>query len=269
MYRIKITHAGDYMMIQKHAAISFGAPGKKRKKRMSETKEAQKKNNQKKKAEKLQLLMLMNFNKGYHVVLRYPKGNQGCTYREAEKKLASFLDKTRRQLKASGRPFKFIAITERGKRREALHHHMVIPDDPDLLTSIRKNWGNNFEVISMYEEGAYKELAEYFVKVETKEEAEKGKSKYHRSRNLQKPLEKSAITTKKWQEEPEIPKGYELVKDSFESGKIEALGGLPYQKYMVKRSGKKEKAKPAPKEKGILKKIFGKAKSLLGGRRAP
>lgn len=54
-------------------------------------------------------------------------------------------------------------------------------------------WGNHIKFNHMYREGLYKDLAEYFTKIETKEENGKGKSKYHRSRNLKEPETRIAV----------------------------------------------------------------------------
>ena len=139
------------------------------------------------------------------------------------------------------KPFKYIAITERGKRREALHHHMIIEGDPFLIREITRLWGNHIKISQMYEEGAYKDLAEYFTKIETKEEQIKGRSKYHRSRNLKEPEVKTRIVAGGIPSEPLVPKQYDLIRDSEVSGFNEHIG-IRFQKYMVKK-------RPKPPEK--------------------
>lgn len=234
MHIVKVSKVGEFTLVQKYTAFNFGGAGKKRKKRQKVSSEYQRKYNTKLRADELQLLILGNFREGYHLVLGYPKGNEKCTYRESDENLKRFLDRVRRKCKKDGKEFKFIAITERGKRKEALHHHMVIPNDPGLLELIRQQWDSgHIHISTMYEDGAYRELAEYLVKVETKEEAEKGKAKYHRSRNLRKPEVRRMVSNEKLRDDPVIPKGYELVKDSFVSGFHEGLG-IRYQRYMVR-----------------------------------
>lgn len=238
MYVTRWVKAGNYMFIKHYTPGRYGAPGMKRKKREKPTSETREKINNQRKAEKLQQLILCNFNKGYHITLDYLKDKKPETYVEAEKNLSRFLDRMRRKYKKENKEFKFIAITERGKRAEALHHHMIVEDIPGIIDDIAEQWGVKFHVSKMYEEGGYKELAEYFVKVETKEESTKGKSKYHRSRNLKSPLIRTQLRAGHFKnDEPEIPEGYELIEDSLVNGFNEYLG-TKHQKYIVIKSDK-------------------------------
>jgi hypothetical protein len=262
MYINKIHQAGDYVLVSNYTPRFFGAPSRKRREKMRDTPEAMAKYNNHKRAEKLQLLMLLNFDKGYHLTLDYPIDERPETYEEAESRLKKFLYKMSRKLKAKGEKFKYIAITERGKRREALHHHMIIEGDPLLLKELTKVWGNHIKISQMYEEGAYKDLADYFCKIETKEEQTKGKSKYHRSRNLKEPTTKSRIVAGPLNSEPVIPKGYELVRDSLVNG-FNEYAGIRYQRYLIRKKPEAKKHKKteerAHKKRGIwesIKKLF-------------
>lgn len=234
MYVNKIHKAGDYVLVCNYTPRGFGAPARRRRKKEKETPKAMAKYNNNKRAEKLQLLMLINFDRGYHVILDYPKHNRPESYQEAEDNLKRCLYKVSRRLKAKDRKFKYIAITERGKRREALHHHMIIEKDPYILEELTAVWGNHIKFSQMYEEGAYKDLAAYFCKVETKEELTKGKSKYHRSRNLKEPDVRLRIVEGPLQDDPVIPKGYELIRDSYIGG-FNEFAGIRFQKYMIRK----------------------------------
>lgn len=261
MYVNKLQIAGDYVLVSNYTPRLFGAPGRKRRKKTKDTTEAMIKYNRQKRAEKLQLLMILNFDCGYHITLDYPKDERPETYEEAEENLKKFLYKMSRRLKPI-KPFKYIAITERGKRREALHHHMVIEGDPFILREITRLWGNHIKISQMYEEGAYKDLADYFCKIETKEEQTKGRSKYHRSRNLKEPETKSRMVMGSIDEKPVVPESYELVGDSLVSG-FNEIAGVRFQHYMLKRK-EKTKAEPISDLKGrercsvweSIKKIF-------------
>ena len=235
MYITKMHRAGDYVLIQNYSPRGFGAPGRKREKRMRDTPKAMAKYNNHKRADKLQLLIISNFDKGYHLTLDYQKGSRPETYEEAETILRKFLYKMSRRQKKQNKKFKYIAITERGRKQAALHHHMIIESDPYLLKDITEVWGNHIKVSQMYEEGAYKDLAEYFCKIETKEEQTKGKSKYHRSRNLIEPQVKTAFMAGGIKDEPNIPKGYEVIPDSLVNG-FNDIVGIKYQRYMLKKS---------------------------------
>ena len=181
----------------------------------------------------MQLLILTNFDEGYHITLQYPKGQRPKTYEEAEDNLTCALYKISRRLKRQDKVFKYLAVTERGKIAEALHHHMIIEGDPDILAEVMRVWGPHMHISPMYSEGLYKELADYLLKVETKEELTKGKSRYHRSRNLQKPLEKTAIISGALKDEPIIPQGFELIRESVKSGFNEFIG-IRWQKYLLR-----------------------------------
>lgn len=257
MYVNKILIAGKYVLVKNYTPRFFGAPGKKRRERRMETPSSMAKYNRIKRAEKLQLLMLLNFDKGYHVTLDYPKDDRPSTYQEAEKNLTKCLHKISRRLKKSDKKFKYIAITERGKKREALHHHMIIEGDPFILEELTRAWGNHFKISQMYEEGAYKDLADYFCKIETKEEQEKGKSKYHRSRNLKEPVAKSRIVSGPLTDEVIVPKGYELVPGSDLSG-FNDFAGIRYQKYLLKKikTAKDEQSSEEQEQKPNKKRSF-------------
>ena len=232
MYVTKGFYAGKYLLVKSHTPMAK-APLGQRIKRWRETSKAMDKYNNLRRAEKLQLLILSNFDKGYHVTLSYAKGCRPETYEEAEKKLTKCLYKVSRRLKKKGKQFKYIAVTERGKRAAALHHHLVIDHDADVLAELLSIWGHHMNIAVMYSEGQYKDLAEYLVKKETKEEQTKGKSKYHRSRNLIKPMERTGLIQGDMGEAPYIPKGYELMEGSFEQGKNDVIG-VRWQRYLLK-----------------------------------
>ena len=242
MYVNKVQIAGDYVLVSNYTHRGFGAPHHKRRQRLKDTPKAMADYNRKKRAEKLQLLIIQNFDCGYHITLDYPKDARPETYAEAEKNLKKFLYAMSRKVKKI-KPFKYIAITERGKRREALHHHMIIEGDPFLIREITRLWGNHIKISQMYEDGAYKDLAEYFTKIETKEEQLKGRSKYHRSRNLKEPEVKTRIVAGGIPSEPLVPKQYDLIRDSEVSGFNEHIG-IRFQKYMVKKRPKEKPKKP-------------------------
>lgn len=247
MYIRREYFAGDHVLIKNHSAKVFGIPFKQRVKRMRETPEAMKKYNNAKRAEKLQLLIMLNFDQGFHITLDYPKEDRPQTYEEAEDNLKKCLYKTARRLKRQGKEFKYIAVTERGKKAAALHHHVIIEGKSDILEELMHNWGSHMKISTMYQEGLYKDLAEYLVKIETKEELAKGKSKYHRSRNLKKPVEKTIIMRGPIKDDPLIPKGFKLVENSLVNGFNEVIG-VKHQKYMIERCPEPKKMpKSVPK----------------------
>ena len=266
MYLMRTIQAGDYCLVKRCTPRGFGAPLKQRIKRFKETPEAMIRYNNSKRAEKIQLLILANFRRGYHATLYYPAGQRPETYEEAEKNLQTTLYKVSRRLKRKGKQFKYIAVTERGKKAAALHHHMIIERDEDVVHELFDIWGDRIHLSCMYEEGQYKDLAEYMVKVETKEEQTKGRSKYHRSRNLKKPVERSGICSGSFSEDPYIPEGYALVDGTLKNGQNEVIG-IRYQHYMLKKLPDMRPCPPGneKEDKKCIKResLFGRIKKFL------
>lgn len=270
MYVTRAYYASKYIFVNSYTPMKISLRQRVRKWR--ETPRAMEKYNNTRRSEKIQLLILNNFEKGYHITLDYPKGGRPETYAEAENNLVKALHKISRRLKKQGKEFKYLAVTERGKRAAALHHHLIIEHDPEVLHEIMSIWGQHVHIAVMYEEGAYKKLSEYFVKIETKEEATKGRSKYHRSRNLKEPAERVGLIQGKLTDRPFIPKGYELVEQSFRAGHNEVIG-VRWQKYLLRRIGS-EAAEPKREQKEVKKctkreSVFSKLKRKIfgGGKR--
>ena len=266
MYITRWYKAGEYLFIRNYTPRGYGAPSKKRSRRMRDTPKAMSKYNNHKRAEKLQMLILENFVKGFHITLDYPKDNRPATYKEAEDNLKKCLYKVSRRLKKQGQQFKYIAITERGKRAAALHHHLIIEGRSEIFEELVRAWGNHVKIFQMYEEGAYKDLAEYFCKLETKEEQTKGGSRYHRSRNLKEPIQKTAFAEGQIRDEPVIPPGYVLVPETLVNGFNELIG-VRYQRYTLRKmrpkgsSGQIKRPQKPHKKGGLwqtIKKIFTK-----------
>lgn len=244
MYVHKEIDAGDYVLIKNYTPVG-GSSGK-RGKREKPTSESRKKLNDKKRAEKIQLLILANFERGYHIILDYPRFEHPQTYEEADRNLTKFLHKMSRKYKKQEKRFKYLATTERGKRKAVLHHHMIVQSMPGILEDITEEWGCHIKYFKMYEEGAYKELAEYFVKAETKEELSAGKSRFHRSRNLITPRERTEKRDGSFNQEPRCPEGYQLIKESLRNGYNERVG-VRYQSYLLKKDGPRQQARKGNK----------------------
>lgn len=267
MYVTKAYYASKYIFVKSYTPMRISL--RKRVKKWRETPKPMEKYNNTRRSEKIQLLIFNNFDRGYHITLDYPKGEKPETYQAAEQNLVKALHKISRRLKKQGKEFKYLAVTERGKRAAALHHHMIIEHDADVLHEILSVWGSHVHIAVMYEEGAYKKLSEYFVKVETKEEATKGRSKYHRSRNLKEPLERTGLIKGQLTDRPFIPKGYELVEQSFQSGHNEVIN-VRWQKYLLRRIGTEAAApkseakevKRCTKKESIFKKL---TRKIFGG----
>ena len=270
MYIRKIYGAGRYLIVKNYTPAVFPSPV--RKSREKPTTESRRKMNLKKKAEKIQMLILANFDKGLHIILEYPRDEKPSTYEEAEKNLVKFLRKMSRKYKTQGMQFRYLAVTERGKKAAALHHHMICENIPGLAEDIFQEWGDHVKVFKMYKEGCYKDLAEYFVKAETKEELTGAKNSYHRSRNLKDISTRTELKSGSFPKEPPVPDSFKMI--DLKNGYNETVG-VRYQKYILEWEGDNEhkeeqenpkephKPKGEPKKKGILGEIREKGRSLL------
>ena len=249
VYR-KITYDMDVIIqIEKSMPGRYGAPGEKREKKKKPTPEDVRRQNERNRWRKIQRLILMNFREGdWHLILKYRPGERPETWEEAKAQLRKFLNRMREAYKKAGIPFRWIAVTERGKRGQVLHHHLVIEDirrdGIDTVRLVKKLWscGSGF-FSALYEDGEYEKLAGYIVKAETKEEG--GWCTYSRSRNLKAPVKKvEDVPHKRWRDPPVAPKGWYVVKDSVYNG-TNPVTGHPYQHYTIKklintRNGRKE-----------------------------
>lgn len=236
MYTEVTRHLGDDVIeIQKYQFGLFGAPGKIRGVRGRQSEQAKKKN-RKQRARYIQRLILTNFKPGdLHVILQYPKEARPETFEEGKERLRSFLKRIRKYYKQRGYECKYIAITERGKRRAVLHHHIILESIDEnamhTLPAISACWDGYVKTSVMYEEGNFEKLAEYLVKEDGKEE-NKGAS-YTRSRNLKEPVtERKTIFRKEWDESPTAPEGWYV--DGLEN-RTSSYTGRPCQRYFLKR----------------------------------
>lgn len=236
---------GVTIQIEKSHPGNHGAPGQKRKKKRKKTPEDIRRQNERNRWRKVQRIILANFKEGdWHLILKYRPGERPDTYDEAKDHRKKFLDKMRDAYKKQGILFKWIVVTERGKKGQVLHHHLVIEDirrdGIDTVRLVKKLWphGNEF-FVALYEDGEYEKLAEYIVKAETKEEG--GWCTYSRSRNLVVPERKVEIVRhRRWRNPPVAPKGWYVVKESIWNGE-NPVTGQPVQHYTIKKLNPRRK----------------------------
>ena len=228
---MKLTIADDLVKVQKYAPERVTQKGTPRRRRDNPTSEAVKKNNQNLRIEKLQLLLYLNFRHGYIVALEYFRGSSPGTYQEADK----IMMQTLKRIKRTHKNFKYIATTERGKADKNLHHHVIV-ESLEAAKLLLSSWGGYMpEPRQLYQDkNAFKSLAAYLIKQETKEERPKGYPSYHASKNLKKPSIEVVRVNEPWTEEPKPLEGYEIIPQSVVNGFNECLG-IKYQSYMLKR----------------------------------
>lgn len=238
MYIKKVYDLGVVIQVEKYYPGNYGAPGVKREKKRKCTPEDIKRQNETNRWKKLQRIILANFKAGdWHLILKYGK-KKPEQYKEAVDQRREFIKEMRKAYKKADIPFKWIAVTERGKRGRVLHHHLVIQDitEAGIITVqlVKKLWtyGNAF-FVSLYEDGEYEKLAEYIVKAETKEES--GWCTYSRSRNMIVPQpEREKIHRRKWANPPRAPKGWYILKETVHNG-TNPVTGHPYQHYSIRK----------------------------------
>jgi len=237
MYVVNEWHLGKIIQVEKHYPGNYGAPGMPRGKKKKATPEDIARQNRTNKEKKIQRLILLNFKEGdWHLILKYRPGQRPEKYEEAEKQLKKFLAKMRERYKKAGIPFKYFAGTERGKKGQALHHHVITQDiatdNLNTVKLVKELWMGTEAFIDLYEDGDYEKLAAYIAKKETKEEG--GWATYTRSRNLITPKpKKKIIRRKRWARDPKPKKGYYIVKDSVING-FNPVTDYPYQHYTMR-----------------------------------
>ena len=234
----RIPHpGGDIVQISKHYPGNYGAPGRRRSERAKATPEEIEKNNHRNRVRKLQRIILANFPKGRTFHLTYRPDERPDSFERALDQRTKFMAKVRRTCKREGIPWKWVAVTEQGKRGKAFHHHLIIEDitEPiDLLRLITELWpyGRVTSTAMEEDDDLFEELAEYLVKKETKTEVT-GKS-YSRSRNLIVPQEKKEkVRAKEWRKEPRAPRGWYVVKGSLWNAFTP--DGWPVQRYTIRQ----------------------------------
>lgn len=238
MYMKKTYDLGWVKQVEKYYPGNYGAPGMKRGKKRNRAPEDIERQNRVNRARHLQRLILANFHEGdWHLILSYNRDLRPGSMEEAKQQVRKFLQEMRKAYKKAGREFKYIYVTERGKRG-ACHHHLIIEDiaDQELNTKkqVMKAWSYGGKAfMPLYEDGEFEDLAEYIAKKETKEE-NRGCT-YSRSRNLAVPEpKKEVIHSRRWRTEPQAEKGYYVVKDSIVNGE-NPVTGYPFQRYTMKR----------------------------------
>ena len=197
---------GDITEYEIRHAGKYGAKGEKRAPKRKATPEQIKNQNQRNRENYMRRLILLNFNQGdYWTTLKYPAGTRIPVDR-VRKDLTNFINKLKRRYKKVNEELKYIYRLEIGERG-GIHIHIIINrvEGSDLM--IRDSWSQgSLNITPMYEDGWFKELAEYIVK--NKEEAaeqlslfdesdRKKLTSYSCSRNLTKPEPQIKIYTRR------------------------------------------------------------------------
>ena len=217
--------------------------GVERAKNIGTTSQAQAKANERKAEEVLRWRLNANFTAGdYHLVLHYYDKLQELE--KAEKDKQEFLRLLRKECKAAGIPWKYVACTET-KRMTNIHHHIILPAmDTAILFSIWERVvgsdGGNISIKPLDRRGNHKKLANYLMKesrstVERYREIGKRYKRFSCAQGMDMPEPRyEVVRAARWADEPKPKKNYILLKD--DDGNIACSGiheasGWPWQEY--------------------------------------
>lgn len=234
MYRKREIYCGKILEVEKYCNFNYKGKRTVRGPRTEKTSEAVAKVNERNAQKKLSRLINTNFTKNdYHLVLTYKFNQRAGNPEEAKKDLAAFCLSMRKKYKKVGLEFKYIAVTEYGKK--SMHHHLVINSGLDLA-AVAASWTHGrIHTNNLDGSGDYARLAAYLIK-QTRKTFNDPERCVHRkrwcaSRNLKRPIEKNtSVKADSWREYPVAPKGYMVITDSIESG-VSEFTGWPYQYY--------------------------------------
>lgn len=233
MYIKIIKQAGNFLIIKEYGAKVGWHKGHRAEKHKSTT-DSVKNYNQKIRSEKVLEYILCNFENGLFITLKYLDSNHPASYQDAENFIKKFIGNIRRTARQQGLIFRCIWVTERGSKENRLHHHIVIDNNKVIRELIYKKWNGGINREKIGTKWTYKELADYIVKYQGKEERRKNVL-YHVTKNLLKAkTTTSELHYQTMPNEPVAPNGYEVLHNSFICGTVPLLG-IPYQKYLCRK----------------------------------
>ena len=235
-YKKKTYTFRNAIEVEEYHTARYGAPGQIRQKKKKPTPEQVDKINQKNKEKNCRRKLRQHFTTGdYFTDLTYEKDKRPQDMDQAKAHFREFLRIVRNEYKKRGAAVKWIRNIEVGTKN-AWHIHLVINRIPDTDIIMRQAWKYG-RVVSqlLYERGEFAALAAYITKT-PKTDPRLREANYSTSRNLPipEPSEKTYIRWKTWKDEPKIPKGYYLDKDSLHEG-TNPITGFKYRTYTLLR----------------------------------
>ena len=242
MYIKKTYYLGKTIEVEKVQTFRYKGKRTQRGPVTGKTPEGMAKINERNAEKKLRRTINLNFDEhSYHLVLTYAPEMRAMNPAGARDDLAKFWRTLKARCKKAGTVLKYVAVTEYGQK--SMHHHCVVDCGLDLKV-IQSCWPHGrVHATNLDDTGEYSKLARYLLKQTNKtyNNPEKcvHKKRFCCSRNLIQPVAKvEIIKADSWREEPVVPKGYALIKDSVHSG-VSDISGWPYQYYsMIKLDNK-------------------------------
>ena len=227
--------------IEEYHTARYGAPGEKRREKKNPTQEQIAKMNQRNKEKRCRRKLRAHFSTNdYFTDLTYAKDARPPNMETAKKQFQKFMRIVRKEYQKRGAQLKWIRNIEVGKRN-AWHIHLVINRIPDTDIILRKAWEHGRVVNELlYEKGEFRDLAAYLTKSPDTDQR-LVQSSYWTSRNLPVPEPKEKIYNrwKTWKDEPYIPKGFFLDKDSYHEG-INPITGFRYRSFTLLRTRREQ-----------------------------
>lgn len=227
MYKQTTYHAGKTREIYKRynypCEMKNGKPVRsRRKEKQHPTQEAVRKYNEQVRLRKVIRKVNANFSKGdLYLTMTYPRERRP-TPEQAEKNVKNFRECLRRKYRKAGKELKWMGCTEIGGRG-GIHHHMLLNayDNIREISDLWERYGG-YAHIQFVRGNNLAKLASYISKYE-----------YSCSRNLIEPKEVTKkVKANSWREDPVIPKGWMLDKESLVTG-INPVTGHGYQFYRL------------------------------------
>lgn len=241
-YRLK---KGEVIDVEEFHDGQYGAPGKKRAKKKTPTKEDMQKVNAMNKARKARQRLLEYFNEGdILATLTYREEERPADMMEALNDFQKTIRRIRAEYKKRGKELFWIRNIERGTRG-AWHIHLILNNIGDTADILLKAWtkGGPHPVIirnSKFYDEDFTSLSEYITKDENSKEIKKDgteakprikEANYNTSRNMPLP-EPKVKKLVKWQQEPKAKKGYYIAR--IHEG-INPATGYKYRRYTMIR----------------------------------
>lgn len=210
----------------------YGARGEPRRKKEKPTPEQMDKRNQwnreKKARHKLRTYFDIN---DYFSCLTYRREDRPPDMQTAKKQFSDAIKIIRREYRKRGKELYWIRNIEVGTKG-AWHIHICVNRIPDTDLILKKAW--KFGCVTnklMYEQGEFRELAEYITKTPKTDKRLK-ESSYSTSKNM--PLPEPEVRKVKRLGKPKEVEGFYLDKPSFHEGE-NRVTGYPYRCYTLLR----------------------------------
>ena len=223
--------------VELYHTARYGAPGQSRLKKKKPTPEQIEKINQYNKEKNCRHKLRQHFDvNDYFTTLTYIKEKRPADMEEAKRHFREFIRYVRKEYRKREKELKWIRNIECGTKG-AWHIHMVINRIPETDMILAQGWQyGHAKNVLLYDRGEFKDLAAYMTKT-PKTDTRLKEASYSASRNLPLPDPEVKIYRrfKTWKEEPQVPAGWSLEKDSFFEGE-NPVTGYKFRVYTLLRN---------------------------------